>query len=41
MIFTDNYVGFALGAVGSLSALVTMGVMIYLHNKKQDRWVHK
>ncbi|XP_044053587.1 sushi domain-containing protein 2 isoform X2 [Siniperca chuatsi] len=34
---TDNNVGFVLGAVGSLSALVTMGVMIKLHNRKQDR----
>ncbi|KAM7415698.1 hypothetical protein PAMA_017976 [Pampus argenteus] len=34
---TDNNVGFILGAVGSLSAVVTMGVMIKLHNRKQDR----
>lgn len=34
---TDNNVGFILGAVGSLSALITMGVMIKLHNRKQDR----
>ncbi|XP_047446815.1 sushi domain-containing protein 2 [Mugil cephalus] len=34
---TDDYVGFVLGAVGSLSSLVTMGVMIRLHNRKQDR----
>ncbi|XP_040899120.1 sushi domain-containing protein 2 [Toxotes jaculatrix] len=34
---TDDNVGFVLGAVGSLSALVTMGVMIKLHNRKQDR----
>ena len=40
MISSDDKVGFVLGAVGSLSALVTMGVMIHLHNRKQDRWVH-
>lgn len=40
MIFTDDNVGFVLGAIGSISALVTMGVMIRLHNRKQDRWVH-
>ncbi|XP_041644119.1 sushi domain-containing protein 2 [Cheilinus undulatus] len=34
---TDDKVGFILGAVGALSALVTMGVMIRLHKKKQDR----
>nr|XP_046241528.1 sushi domain-containing protein 2 isoform X2 [Scatophagus argus] len=34
---TDDKVGFVLGAVGSLSALVTMGVMIKLHNRKQRR----
>ncbi|XP_035514372.1 sushi domain-containing protein 2 isoform X1 [Morone saxatilis] len=34
---TDNNVGFVLGAVGSLLALVTVGVMIKLHNRKQDR----
>uniref|UniRef100_A0A3B4Y721 Sushi domain containing 2 n=2 Tax=Seriola lalandi dorsalis TaxID=1841481 RepID=A0A3B4Y721_SERLL len=34
---TEDKVGFVLGAVGSLSALVTMGVMIKLHNRKQDR----
>ncbi|XP_035496038.2 sushi domain-containing protein 2 isoform X2 [Scophthalmus maximus] len=34
---TDDNVRFALGAVGSVSALVTMGVMIRLHNRKQDR----
>ncbi|XP_010731273.3 sushi domain-containing protein 2 isoform X2 [Larimichthys crocea] len=34
---TDDKVGFVLGAVGSLSALVTVGVMIRLHNRKQDR----
>ncbi|XP_040010330.1 sushi domain-containing protein 2 isoform X2 [Xiphias gladius] len=33
----DDNVGFVLGTVGSLSALVTMGVMIKLHNRKQDR----
>ncbi|XP_056231786.1 sushi domain-containing protein 2 [Seriola aureovittata] len=36
---TEDKVGFVLGAVGSLSALVTMGVMIKLHNRKQDRFV--
>lgn len=36
---SDDNVRFALGAVGSVSALVTMGVMIRLHNRKQDRWV--
>lgn len=39
LLSTDDNVGFVLGAVGSLSALVTMGVMIKLHNRKQDRWV--
>ncbi|XP_049434450.1 sushi domain-containing protein 2 [Epinephelus fuscoguttatus] len=34
---TDDKVGFILGAVGSLSALVTMGIMIHRHNRKQDR----
>ncbi|XP_070821377.1 sushi domain-containing protein 2 [Chaetodon trifascialis] len=34
---TDDNVGFVLGAIGSLSALVTMGVMVHLHNRKQDR----
>ncbi|GAA6218625.1 sushi domain-containing protein 2-like [Lates japonicus] len=34
---TDDKVGFVLGAVGALSALVTMGVMIKLHNRNQDR----
>ncbi|XP_070759880.1 sushi domain-containing protein 2 [Enoplosus armatus] len=34
---TDDNLGFVLGAVGSLSALVTMGVMVKLHNRKQDR----
>lgn len=34
---TDDNVGFVLGAVGSLSAVVMMGVMIKLHNRKQDR----
>ncbi|XP_026177714.1 sushi domain-containing protein 2 isoform X2 [Mastacembelus armatus] len=33
---TDDRVGFVLGSVGSLSALVTMGAMIKLHNRKQD-----
>ncbi|KAF3851403.1 hypothetical protein F7725_013175, partial [Dissostichus mawsoni] len=31
----DDNVRFVLGAVGSLSALVTMAVMINLHNRKQ------
>ncbi|XP_070689494.1 sushi domain-containing protein 2 [Pempheris klunzingeri] len=34
---TDDNVGFGLGALGSVSALVTMGVMIKLHSRKQDR----
>ncbi|KAJ4922948.1 hypothetical protein JOQ06_021269 [Pogonophryne albipinna] len=34
---TDDNVRFVLGAVGSLSALVTMAVMINLHNRKQVR----
>ncbi|XP_074526830.1 sushi domain-containing protein 2 isoform X2 [Halichoeres trimaculatus] len=34
---TDDHVGFVLGAVGSLSALVTMGVMVKLHSRRQDR----
>ncbi|XP_068994992.1 sushi domain-containing protein 2 [Embiotoca jacksoni] len=34
---TDDNVGFVLGAVGSLSALVTAGVMIRRHNRQQDR----
>lgn len=40
MIFTDDNVGIVLGAVGSLSALVTMGVMMKLHYRKQERWVY-
>lgn len=40
MIFTDDNVGIVLGAVGSLSALVTMGVMIKLHYRKQERRVY-
>lgn len=34
---TDDKVGFVLGAIGCLSALIVMGVMIKLHNRKQDR----
>lgn len=34
---TDDRVGFVLGAVGSLSALVTVGVMIKRHTRKQYR----
>ncbi|XP_030592826.1 sushi domain-containing protein 2 isoform X3 [Archocentrus centrarchus] len=34
---TDDQVGFVLGAVGSLSALVAVAVMIKLHNRKQKR----
>ncbi|XP_068615523.1 sushi domain-containing protein 2-like [Brachionichthys hirsutus] len=34
---TDDKTGFVLGAVGSLSALVVMGLMIKLHNRKQER----
>ncbi|KAM4579563.1 sushi domain-containing protein 2 [Fundulus diaphanus] len=34
---TDDKVGFILGAFGSLSALVTMGITIKLHNRKKDR----
>ncbi|XP_068460520.1 sushi domain-containing protein 2 [Clinocottus analis] len=34
---TDSNVGFVLGAVGSLSALVTVGVMIRLHDRKRNR----
>lgn len=34
---TDDKVGFILGAIGCLSALIIMGVMIRLHNRKQDR----
>ncbi|KAK5932062.1 hypothetical protein CgunFtcFv8_003797 [Champsocephalus gunnari] len=34
---TDDNVRFVLGAVGSLSALVMMAVMIHLHNRKQVR----
>lgn len=34
---TDDHVGFVLGAVGSLSALVTMGIMVKLHSRKQER----
>nr|XP_043882044.1 sushi domain-containing protein 2 isoform X1 [Solea senegalensis] len=33
----DDNVGFILGTVGSITALVTMGVIIKLHNRKQDR----
>ncbi|KAM3610927.1 uncharacterized protein V6R79_010716 [Siganus canaliculatus] len=33
----DNIVGFVLGAVGAFSALTTMGIMIKLHRRKQDR----
>ncbi|XP_045890916.1 sushi domain-containing protein 2 isoform X3 [Micropterus dolomieu] len=36
---TDDILGFVLGGVGSLSVLVTMGVMIKLNNRKQDRKV--
>ncbi|CAK6959813.1 sushi domain-containing protein 2 [Scomber scombrus] len=32
---TDDNVGFILGAGGFLSALITMGVMVKLHNRKQ------
>lgn len=39
--FADDYVGLVLGAVGSISVLVTMGVMIELHNRKLNRWVTK
>ncbi|XP_061586545.1 sushi domain-containing protein 2 [Cololabis saira] len=34
---TEDHVGFVLGAGGSLAALVVMGVMITLHNRKTDR----
>uniref|UniRef100_UPI0009B4DD95 sushi domain-containing protein 2 n=1 Tax=Monopterus albus TaxID=43700 RepID=UPI0009B4DD95 len=34
---TDDNMGFVLAAVGSLSVLVTMGVMIARHSRKQDR----
>ncbi|XP_034548771.1 sushi domain-containing protein 2 [Notolabrus celidotus] len=34
---TDDNVGFVLGAIGSLTALVTMGLMVKLHNRKQER----
>ncbi|XP_071374973.1 sushi domain-containing protein 2 [Centroberyx affinis] len=34
---TDDDLGFILGAVGSFSALIMMGVMIKLHNRKQER----
>ncbi|XP_041855315.1 sushi domain-containing protein 2 isoform X2 [Melanotaenia boesemani] len=34
----EDIVGFVLGAVGSVSALVTMGIMITLHNRKQSRY---
>ncbi|XP_037536129.1 sushi domain-containing protein 2 [Nematolebias whitei] len=34
---TDDYAAFVLGAVGSISALVTMGVLIELHNRKLNR----
>ncbi|KAM3867425.1 sushi domain-containing protein 2 [Diretmus argenteus] len=34
---TDDVLAFVLGAVGSFSALITMGVMIKLHNRKQER----
>ncbi|XP_035022120.2 sushi domain-containing protein 2 isoform X2 [Hippoglossus stenolepis] len=33
----DDKVRFILGAVGSISAVVVMGVMIQLHKRKQDR----
>ncbi|KAM4615950.1 sushi domain-containing protein 2 isoform 2-T2 [Polymixia lowei] len=33
----EDNLGFILGAVGSLSALITLGVMIKLHNRKQER----
>ncbi|KAM9393861.1 sushi domain-containing protein 2 [Pholidichthys leucotaenia] len=35
---TDDKVGFVLGALGSLFALVTVGVMIKLHTRKQNRF---
>ncbi|KAM9810510.1 sushi domain-containing protein 2 [Neosynchiropus ocellatus] len=34
---TDSILGFVLGAVGSVSALVTMGVMIKRHSRKRER----
>ncbi|XP_020492257.2 sushi domain-containing protein 2 [Labrus bergylta] len=34
---TDDKVGFILGAIGSLSAFVTVGVMIRLHSRRQER----
>ncbi|CAJ1069461.1 sushi domain-containing protein 2 [Xyrichtys novacula] len=37
----DDKVGFVLGAIGSLSALVTMGIMVTLHTRKQEREKHK
>lgn len=40
VIFADDYVGFVLGAVGSVSALVTMAAMVVLHSRRQHRWVH-
>ncbi|XP_072243499.1 sushi domain-containing protein 2 isoform X2 [Leuresthes tenuis] len=35
--FTEDNVGFVLGAIGSISSLVTIGIMIELHNRKQNR----
>uniref|UniRef100_A0A669E6H5 Kringle containing transmembrane protein 1 n=1 Tax=Oreochromis niloticus TaxID=8128 RepID=A0A669E6H5_ORENI len=35
---TDDKLGFVLGAVGSILALVTVGIIISLHNRKQKRY---
>lgn len=35
--YSDDKVGFVLGAIGFLSSMVTMAIMIKLHNRKQER----
>uniref|UniRef100_A0A8C7CZ74 Sushi domain containing 2 n=1 Tax=Oncorhynchus kisutch TaxID=8019 RepID=A0A8C7CZ74_ONCKI len=37
---SDNVLGVVLGSVFSIATLITMGVMINLHFRKQKRWVH-